>query len=151
MKKSVLESFAKFTGKHLWLVKFSKTPYLQNTSARLLLLLAFQKQPPVVFYEKRCSGKFPKIHRKTPLVCEIFKNTFFTEHPWTTACGFFVQRYSNGVLPTVFGKPQMNIRYLETLTLEVPFKYIISFFGRTNFQCMSSLVHTVYCQKQPSE
>ena len=44
----------------------------------------------------------------------------------------------------------MNIDYLETLTL-VPFRYIISFFGRINFQCMSSLVYTVYCEKQPSE
>ena len=26
-----------------------------------------QKQPPVVFSEKRCSGKFCKIHRKTGL------------------------------------------------------------------------------------
>ena len=51
----------------------------------------------------------------------------------------------------MFGKSQMNIHYLETLTLEVPFRYIISFFSRINFQCMPSLVYTVYCQKQPSE
>ena len=38
-----------------------------------------------------------------------------------------------GVLSTVFGKPQMNIHYLETLTIEIPFRYIISFFGRINF------------------
>ena len=37
MKKGVLENFAKFTGKHLWFAKFSKTPFLQNTSGRLLL------------------------------------------------------------------------------------------------------------------
>ena len=55
------------------------------------------------------------------------------------------------MLPTMFGKPQMNIHYLETLTLQAPFRYMISFFGRINFQCMSSLVYTVYCQKQPSE
>ena len=55
MKKGVLENFAKFTGKHLWFAKFSKTPSLQNTSGRLPLLLAFQKQPPEVFYEKKCS------------------------------------------------------------------------------------------------
>ena len=28
---------------------------------------------------------------------------------------------------TVFGKPQMNTLYLETLTLEEPFRYIIYF------------------------
>ena len=35
-------------------------------------------------------------------------------------------------------------------SLEVPFRYIISFFSRTKFQCMSSLVYTVYCQKSCS-
>ena len=56
-----------------------------------------------------------------------------------------------GVLPTMFGQPQMNIHYLHTVTLELPFRYIISFFGRKDVQCMSPLVYTVYCQKQPSE
>ena len=55
MKKGVLENFAKFTRKQVWFMKFPKTPFLQNTSGPLLLLLAFQKQPPEVFYEKRCS------------------------------------------------------------------------------------------------
>ena len=32
------------------LAKFPRTPFLQNTSRRLLLLLAFQKQPREVFY-----------------------------------------------------------------------------------------------------
>ena len=40
------------------------------------------------------------------------KTHFFTEHLWTTASSFFVQRYLNGVLPTMFGKSQMNIHYL---------------------------------------
>ena len=69
-----------------------------------------QKQPPEVFYEKRCSQKFNKIHRKhlcqspffkpqacnfikkeTPAevfsreFCEISKNIFFIEHLWATA------------------------------------------------------------------
>ena len=127
------------------LEKFLRTSFLQNTMGQLLLLLAFQKQPPEAFYEKRCSWKFRKIHRKILLVCEIFKNTFLAEHPWKTASDFFAQRYENGVLPTMFGKPQINIHYLETLTLEVTFRYFISFFGKINFRCMSLLVYTVYC------
>ena len=52
-----------------------------------------QKQPPEVFYEKRCSEKFHKnsglqqnIKKETLAhvfsceFCEISKNTFFTEH-----------------------------------------------------------------------
>ena len=37
VKKGVLENFAKLTGKHLWFAKFSGTPFLQNSSRRLLL------------------------------------------------------------------------------------------------------------------
>ena len=122
VKKGVLTKvFAKFLGKHLHqrlyfnkvaglscrlkketqhkcfpvnLVKFLRTPFLQSTNRQLLLLLAFQRQPLEVFYEKRCSWKFCKIHRKTPVpglffnevktlahvfsceFCKIFKNTF---------------------------------------------------------------------------
>ena len=35
--KGVLENLAKFTEKHLWFAKFSRTPFLQNTSATNLL------------------------------------------------------------------------------------------------------------------
>ena len=59
-----------------------------------------------------------------------------------------LRKWGNANKNGVFGKPHMNIRYLETLTLELPFRYIISFFGRINFQCMSSLGYTVYCEKQ---
>ena len=38
MIKGVFENFAKFTGKHLPFVKFSRTPFLQNTSATAALL-----------------------------------------------------------------------------------------------------------------
>ena len=82
-----------------------------------LLNKLFRSSRPEVLSKKRCSWKFRKIHRKTlqnqglfliscrlrpatllkrgPLVqvfscgfCDIFKNTFFTEHLWTTASGY---------------------------------------------------------------
>ena len=61
--------------------------------------------------------------------CEISKNTFFTEplQKTTSDFNFSLQFYLNGALQTVFWKPPMNTLYLETLTLEVPFRYIISF------------------------
>ena len=67
------------------------------------------------------------MHGEKPVVCEILKNTFFTEHLWTNACGFSLLLYENGALITVSGKPQMNTLYLEKVALEVPFRYIISF------------------------
>ena len=106
---------------------------------------------------RRCSMKnvFLKISQNSQentFGLRNFQNIFFTKHLWTNASGIFCSTLLKmGVLSTVFGKPQMNIHYLETLTLEVPFRYIISFFGRINFQCISSLVYTVHCQKQPSE
>ena len=38
MKKGVLENFAKFIGKHLSFAKFSRTPFIQNTSVTAILL-----------------------------------------------------------------------------------------------------------------
>ena len=63
-----------------------------------------QKQPPEVFYKKRCSLKFRKIHRKTPVPESLFKkeipaqvfscefyeisqNNFFAEDLWANASG----------------------------------------------------------------
>ena len=36
--RGVLENLAKFTEKHLWFAKFSRTPFLQNTSPTVTLL-----------------------------------------------------------------------------------------------------------------
>ena len=49
-----------------------------------------QKQPPEVFYRKRCQAyNFIKKEILAQVFScefyEIFKNTFFTEHLWTTA------------------------------------------------------------------
>ena len=38
MKNGFFENFAKFTGKHLRFAKFSRTPFLQNTSTTATLL-----------------------------------------------------------------------------------------------------------------
>ena len=43
---------------------FAATPFFQRFDD--------QKQPPEVFYEKRCSWKFRKIHRKTPVPESLF-------------------------------------------------------------------------------
>ena len=44
--------------RHVNIAKFLRTTFLCNTS---------HKQPPEVFYEKRCSQKFHKCHRKAPV------------------------------------------------------------------------------------
>ena len=63
--------------------KISKNTFLQNTSGRLLLFLAFQRQPASrgVLW-KRCCWKFRKIHKKTPLVCDLFYRTPLDEYFW---------------------------------------------------------------------
>ena len=75
-----------------------------------------------------------------------FARTPLDDCSWLFRASFTKMGYCQQCLGNV-----MNIHYLETLTLEVPFRYIISFFGRINFQCMFSLVYTAYCQKQSPE
>ena len=42
-------------------------------SILILNIFKKQKQPPKVFFKKRCSQKFRKIHRKTPVPEPLFK------------------------------------------------------------------------------
>ena len=110
MKKGVLENFAKFTGEHIWFVKFSKTPFLQNTSARLLLPLAFQKEPLEVFLkilqnsQKNTFGlrSFQKHHfYRTPLddYFWIFRATLLkwvtANNIWKTSDEYSLSRNTN--------------------------------------------------------
>ena len=88
------------------IAKFLGTPVSKTSANDCLCTDLLQKQPPEVFYVKKCSEKFRKIHRKTPVpepqacnfikketlaqvfsceFCETSKSTFFTEHLWTTA------------------------------------------------------------------
>ena len=95
MKKGVLENFAKFTGKHLWLAKFSRTPFSQNISATATLL-----------------------------------RWGTANSVWKTSDEYSLSRNTN---------------------LRITVQVYHFFLGSINFQCMFSLVYTVYCQKQPPE
>ena len=60
MKKGVLKNFTKFTGKHLCQSLFFNSNFIKGILAQVL----------------SCA------------FCEIFKNTFFTGHLWTTAFAY---------------------------------------------------------------
>ena len=112
-KKCSSEIFRQFTKKHQW------RRILFQQSCRLL-----QKQPMEVFCKKRCSQKgLCKIHRKTPEVCEILRSIFLTEY----LCNCSVTKMVHCQQYCQCQCPQMNTLYLETLTLEVPFRHINSF------------------------
>ena len=97
VEKGVLKNFVNFTRKHLcwslFLIKFRpgtcleehlpKTAFALHTSQSLLgftlylapsssSLLLLRSSRPVVFYKTRCSQKFCKIHRKTPVPESLF-------------------------------------------------------------------------------
>ena len=59
--------------------------------------------------KKGVRENFPKFTGKHLWFASFSKTPFLQ-----TASGFFVQCHQNGILPAVFGKPQMNIQYLET-------------------------------------
>ena len=79
--------------------KFLRTPFLQNTSRRLLLFLAFLEAATGGILWKKVFLKISQNSQKKLLAYEIFKNTFFTEHLWTTASAFsFSEAAIGGVL-----------------------------------------------------
>ena len=77
MKEVVLRNFAKLTGKH-----FCKSLFF-NKAAGLRHGTGTKKRP-----WHRCFCEF----------CEISKNTFFTEHLWTTASGLATHRSTDAVI-----------------------------------------------------
>ena len=81
------------------------------------------KQAPEVFYVKRCSQKFYKNHRKTPVPepCEISINTLFTEHLWKTASKNAIFKRNQQQLPVndYYKKlPKVSILHGDYLTLQ---------------------------------
>ena len=131
------------------LAKFLKTPFLQNTSGRLLLLLVFQKQSPEVFYGKRCSWKFRKIHNKSPLDREIQKHLFYRTPLDDCFCLFRATLLKWSTANSVW-KNSDEYSLLRNTDLRSTVQIYHFFLGSINFQCMLSLVYTVYRQKQLS-
>ena len=78
--------------------KFSKTPFLQNTSGRLLLLIAFRSSYRMCSMKKGVLEKFAKFTGKGLSFCEISKNNFFTEHIRKTASAYSFQKQAPVVL-----------------------------------------------------
>ena len=65
----------------------------------LLILYYHQKRPPSVFYKKRCSLKFHKFHRKTPVLESLFNGV-----PGLKACDFIEKRLQHRCFPVKFAK-----------------------------------------------
>ena len=132
--------------------QFSKTfkaPFLQNTSGRLFLLSAFQRQPLEVFYEKDVLENFAKFTGKH-LWFWNFQKHFFYRTPLDDCFWLFRATLLRWGAASSFWKTSddslsRNTNFRSTLRV-----YHV-FFDKINFNCMSSLVKTVYCQKQPSE
>ena len=72
--------------------------------------LTGQKQPPEVFCKKRCSKKFPKIHRKTPVPEPLFKYSCRLQ-----ACNFIKKESLTQVFPCEFYEISKNTFFTEHL------------------------------------
>ena len=102
--------------------KFLRTPFLQNTSRRLLLFLAFLEAATGVILWKKVFLKISQNSQKKLLAYEIFKNTFFTEHLWTTASAFsFSEAATWGVLWKKVFLKNSQIHKKTPLVYETPF------------------------------
>ena len=134
------------------------SPFLQNTSGGLFLLLAFRKQPPEVFYEKGALTNFRKFREKQLWFARFQKHVFYRTPLGSCFWLFRTTLLKWGYCQQCLENLRWGIHYLETLTLEVPFRCIISFFGRINFQCVFICLHCllreaairveVFCKKR---
>ena len=85
-----------------------------------------------------------KIHRKTPLVCEIFKKTFFYRTPLDDC--FWIFRAKLLKWGTANNVWNISNKYLlpRNTYLGSTVQVYHFFLGRVNFQCMFSLVYTLF-------
>ena len=153
-KTSVLETLfqqscrSKAVKKRLWhkcfpvnLAMFPRTPFLKNTSGRLLLLLAFEKQPPEVIYEKVFLKILQNLQKKH-LWFAKFSRTPFLQSTSATAT-----LLKSGTANSV--QKILNEYFLSrNINLKSTVQVYNFFLGSINFQCMFSLVYTVYCSQQ---
>ena len=121
-------------------------------TGRLPLLLAFEKQPLELFYEKRCSWKSRKIYRKTDTFgLQNFQKHLFYRTPLDDCFWLFRATLLKWGTANSVWKTSDEYSLSRNTNLRSTVQVYHFFFGRINFQCMSSLVYTVYCEKQPSE
>ena len=137
--------------KRLWhkhfpvnLVKFLRTPFLQNTSRRLLLL-AFQKQPPHVFF------KISQNSQKKHLWFAKFARTPFYRTTLEDCFWFFPATLLKWGTANSVWKTSDEYSLSRNTNLRNTVHVYHFFLSSINFWCMFSLVYTVYCQKQPPE
>ena len=114
-KKVVLKNFAKLTGKHLCLSLFF------NKDVGLRPATLIKKDTPAQMFS--CE------------YYEVFKNTFFTEHLWTTASKFFgnQRRFSFLYSRSMVGSYKIFLKSKkEALTIQNSFKFLLYLQAKIN-------------------
>ena len=132
------------------LANFRRTPFLQNTSERLLLLLAFQKQPPEMFYGKMIL-KISQNSQENTFGLRNFQKHLFYRTPLDDCFWLFCATLLKLGTANNVWKNSDEYSLPRNTNLRSTVQVYHFFLGSINFQCMFSLVYTVYCQKQPSE
>ena len=144
--------FNKVTGLRLWhkcfllnLAKFLRASFLRNTSGRMLLVLAFEKQPPEVvlkilqnLQENTCGlWNFQEYH---------FYRTSLDDYFWLFPATLLKWSTANSVWKTS-DKYSLSRNSNPRSTVQVHHFFL----GSINFQFIFSLVYTVYYQKPSPE
>ena len=127
-----------------------RTPFLQNTSGQLLLTRqsilwscshwkkssdCFQKQPPDVFYENRCSKKFHKIYSKH-LCQSLFLIKF---QVWSN---FIKKRLWHKCFPVNFAKSLRTSFWQNTSG-----RLILWFMAFSDWELLSQRFKNICCRK----
>ena len=125
------------------LAKFLRTPFLQNTSGRLLLFLAFQKQSPEVFL------KISQNSQENTFGLRNFQKHLFYRTPLDECSWFFRETLLKWGTAKSVWKNSNEYSLPRNTNLRSTVQVYHFFLCSINFHCMFSLVYTVYCQKQP--
>ena len=99
-------------------IHYRKTECLLEATWNTISFFYTQKQPPEVFYRNIKKETLAEVFYCE--FCEIFKNTFFTEHLWTTASlhWFWFQDFS--VKNVVFTIISWIFAFLQKTIIDFP-------------------------------
>ena len=101
------------------LAKFRRTPFLQNTSGRLLLPLAFRQQPPKLCYKRAVLENFATFIEKHLWFVKSLRTLFLLNT--SAAATLLKSGTANSVRKT------LDEYYLSRSTVKVLFRNITSF------------------------
>ena len=147
MKKCVLENFAKFTGKHLLFCEIFKNTFFTEHLGKTASAFSFSEVATGGVLWKNVFLKISENSQKNTFGWRNFRTHLFYRTPLDNC--FCLFRAALLKWDTANSVWKTSNEY--SLSRNTNLRYTVQMYHFFLFQCMSSLIYTAYCQKQPSE